>query len=166
MVAVTKPRAADPDARPTAVMYLRVSTKEQAQRGGEAEGFSIPAQRDACRRKAESLGAQVIEEFIDAGESARSAQRPELQRMLGFIREQRVSFAIVHKVDRLARNRVDDVEINVALTASGVQLVSCSENIDETPSGMLLHGIMSSIAEFYSRNLANEVIKGSVQKAK
>src|SRR5690606_6757697 len=37
---------------------------------------------------------------------------------------------------------------------------------DETLSGMLLHGIMSSIAEFYSRNLANEVIKGSVQKAK
>lgn len=43
---------------------------------------------------------------------------------------------------------------------------SCTESIDETPSGMLLHGIMSSIAEFYSRNLANEVIKGSVQKAK
>ena len=39
-------------------------------------------------------------------------------------------------------------------------------SIDETPSGLLLHGIMSSIAEFYSRNLANEVIKGSVQKAK
>ncbi len=166
MVAVTKPRARAPEARPTAVIYLRVSTKEQAQRGGEAEGFSIPAQREACRRKAEAFGAQVIEEFIDAGESARSAHRPELQRMLGFIKEQRVSFAIVHKVDRLARNRVDDVEINVALTAAGVQLVSCSENIDETPSGMLLHGIMSSIAEFYSRNLATESRKGMLQKAK
>ena len=54
----------------------------------------------------------------------------------------------------------------MALKKAGVTLVSCSENIDETPSGMLLHGIMSSIAEFYSRNLANEVIKGSVQKAK
>ena len=73
---------------------------------------------------------------------------------------------IVHKVDRLARNRADDVEINLALKAAGATLVSCSENIDETPSGMLLHGIMSSIAEFYSRNLANEIIKGSVQKAK
>ena len=49
---------------------------------------------------------------------------------------------------------------------SGATLVSCSENIDETPSGLLLHGIMSSIAEFYSRNLANEVIKGLNQKAK
>ena len=44
--------------------------------------------------------------------------------------------------------------------------MSVSENIDETPSGLLLHGIMSSIAEFYSRNLANEVMKGTVEKAK
>src|SRR5581483_8698536 len=37
---------------------------------------------------------------------------------------------------------------------------------DETPSGLLLHGIMSSIAEFYSRNLATEILKGTTQKAK
>ena len=73
---------------------------------------------------------------------------------------------IVHKVDRLARNRADDVEITLAIRATGATSISCSENIDETPSGLLLHGIMSSIAEFYSRNLANEVIKGCVQKAK
>ena len=58
---------------------------------------------------------------------------------------------IVHKIDRLARNRADDVEITLAIKAAGATLVSCSENIDETPSGMLLHGIMSSIAEFYSQ---------------
>ncbi len=152
--------------KPTAVIYLRVSTKDQAERGGGAEGFSIPAQREACMRKAESLGATVVAEFIDAGESARSANRPELQRMLQFIGLARVPFVIVHKVDRLARNRVDDVEINMQLTAAGSKLVSCSENIDETPSGMLLHGIMSSIAEFYSRNLATESKKGMQQKAK
>ncbi len=43
----------------SAVIYLRVSTKEQAERGGEAEGFSIPAQREACSRKAASLKAVV-----------------------------------------------------------------------------------------------------------
>ena len=149
-----------------AVIYLRVSTKDQATRGGESEGFSIPAQREACRRKAASLNAMVVEEFVDRGESARSSRRPELQRMLTYIAENPITFAIVHKVDRLARNRVDDVEINLALTKAGVTLVSCSENIDETPSGILLHGIMSSIAEFYSRNLANEVNKGLIQKAK
>ena len=149
-----------------AVVYLRVSTKEQAERGGGAEGFSIPAQREACHRKADSLGAEVIDEFIDAGESAKTAHRPELQRLLRFLVDGSIQYVIVHKVDRLARNRVDDVEINVAIRKTGAMLVSCTENIDETPSGALMHGIMSSIAEFYSKNLANEVIKGSVQKAK
>ena len=149
-----------------AVIYLRVSTRDQAKRGGEAEGFSIPAQREACHRKAKTLGAEVVEEFIDAGESAKSAQRPELQRMLGYVKDNAVQLVIVHKVDRLARNRMDDVQINFEMQQAGAQLVSCSENIDETPSGMLLHGIMSSIAEFYSQNLATEAKKGMTQKAK
>jgi site-specific DNA recombinase len=149
-----------------AVLYLRVSTKEQATKGGEAEGYSIPAQRQACVRKAKALGATIIDEFLDAGESARSSDRPQLQELLTFVGEERVDYVIVHKVDRLARNRVDDVAINVVLKQAGATLVSCSENIDETPSGMLLHGIMSSIAEFYSRNLASEVTKGLIQKAK
>ncbi|TQF73363.1 recombinase family protein [Rhodococcus spelaei] len=149
-----------------AVSYIRVSTKEQAERDGDPEGYSIPAQRDANRRKAASIGAVVIEEFVDRGESARSADRPELKRMLAHVKANQIDFVIVHKVDRLARNRVDDVEINLALRNAGATLVSATENIDETASGMLLHGIMSSIAEFYSRNLAAEVNKGMEQKAK
>jgi site-specific DNA recombinase len=149
-----------------AVIYLRVSSKEQAEKGGEAEGYSIPAQREGCKRKAVSLSAAVIEEFAERGESAKTADRPELQRMLAYITEHSVKYVIVHKVDRLARNRADDVAINLAIKQAGAELVSVSENIDQTPSGLLLHGIMSSIAEFYSRNLATEVIKGCVQKAK
>lgn len=162
----THPSASQTGSTIQAVIYLRVSTKEQALRNGEPEGFSIPAQRDACLRKAEQLGATVVETFADRGESAKTAHRPELQRMLQFVREAPIRYVIVHKVDRLARNRADDVQINLELQRYGASLVSCTENIDETPSGALMHGIMSSIAEFYSRNLANEVIKGSVQKAK
>jgi len=149
---------------PRAIIYLRVSTKEQAEMGGEAEGYSIPAQRAACSRKAESLGAVVEEEFVDRGESAKTANRPELMNMLRHLRENPVQYVIVHKVDRLARSRADDVVITMAIKKSGATLVSCSENIDETPSGLLLHGIMSSIAEFYSQNLATEVVKGLNQK--
>ena len=147
-----------------AVSYLRVSTREQAERGGTEEGFSIPAQREANARKADELGARVVREFVDAGESARSADRDGLQEMLAFIAATRVAFCIVHKLDRLARNRADDVAIHQALLSAGVTLVSATESIDQTPSGMLVHGIMSSIAEFYSRNLATEVSKGLTQK--
>jgi len=59
-----------------------VSTAEQAQAANAAEGYSIPAQRDACTRKAHDLGAEVVAEFVDRGESARSAARPQLQKML------------------------------------------------------------------------------------
>ncbi len=149
-----------------AVSYLRVSTRDQAYRGGESEGFSIPAQREANKRKAASLGAIVVKEFVDRGASAKTANRPELQCMLDYISENEVDYVIVHKIDRLARNRADDVEINRALDQAGVRLVSTTESIDQTPSGMLLHGIMSSIAEFYSRNLANEVTKGMTQKVR
>ena len=150
-----------------AVSYIRVSTREQAQRGGSEEGFSLPAQREANKRKAQSMGALVVKEFADRGESARSANRPELQKMLAYLKEDGgIDYVIVHKLDRLARNRADDVEINRAFEEAGVRLISTSENIDQTPGGMLLHGIMSSIAEFYSRNLANEVIKGMGEKAR
>lgn len=154
-----------PSGEALAVSYLRVSTKEQAEKGGKDEGFSIPAQRDANQRKAEALGAVIVEEFVDAGESAKSANRPDLQRMIRYVKAHKVAYCIVHKVDRLARNRADDVAIHFALQEAGVMLVSATENIDETPSGMLLHGIMSTIAEFYSRNLATEVVKGMTQKA-
>ena len=152
-----------------AVSYLRVSTRGQAERGGGAdEGFSIPAQREANKRKALSMGAIVGKEFVDRGASAKSADRPELQKMLEYVKENadRVDYVIVHKVDRLARNRGDDIDIMRTLRECGVQLVSASESIDDTLAGMLLHGIMSSIAEFYSQNLANEVKKGMGEKVK
>jgi site-specific DNA recombinase len=149
-----------------AVNYLRVSSSQQADGDYDIEGFSIPAQRQACEGKAEALDAHVEDEFVDRGESARTSQRPGLQAMLARIRRGDITYVIVHKVDRLARNRADDVEIVMAIRQAGAQLVSVSENIDETPSGLLVHGIMSSIAEFYSQNLATEVRKGKAQKAK
>lgn len=62
-----------PEPQLTALVYARVSTKEQAQGGDDGDGYSLPAQRDACRRKASSLNATVIHEFVDRGESARTA---------------------------------------------------------------------------------------------
>jgi len=110
----------------------------------------------------------VGKEFVDRGTSAKSTDRPQLQAMLEYVRENadRVDYVIVRKVDRLARNREDDAQISKVLRECGVQLVSTSESIDEMPSGILLHGIMSSIAEFYSQHLATEVKKGMNEKVK
>jgi site-specific DNA recombinase len=150
-----------------AVIYLRVSTPKQAERADSEEGYSLPAQREACIRKAEQLGADVIAEYLDRGESAKTTDRPELQRMLLRIRERRdVDYVILDKIDRFARNRRDDANLMFEMKAAGAQLVSVKENIDESPGGELLHAIMAGIAEFYSRNLGAEAIKGMTQKAK
>ncbi len=150
-----------------AAIYLRVSTNSQADNDYDAEGFSIPAQRDACTRKATEMGATVVAEFIDRGESARSADRPQLQAMLtGLNADLAVDYVIVHKVDRLARSREDDIAIGIRIRQSGARLVSATENIDETPSGKLMHGIMATIAEFYSSNLSAEARKGLQEKAR
>ena len=154
----------DEEPKRTAVSYIRVSTTDQATRGGLAEGLSIPAQRQAIAAKAQSIDALVIHEFVEAGESGKTSNRPALQQMLEFLTTNRVDMVIVHKIDRLARNRADDVKINIAIRETGAQLVSVVENVDETPQGQLIHGIFSSFAEFYSRNLATEVLKGMEQK--
>lgn len=148
-----------------AVSYVRVSTVDQARRDAEPEGLSIPAQREANRHRALELGALVVAEFVERGRSARSLERPELQRMLDYVQARPVDLVIMHKIDRLARNRADDAAITNLITATGARLVSTTEAISTTPSGRLLHGIMASIAEFYSQNLATEVMKGMRQKA-
>ncbi len=153
--------------QPEAVLYLRVSTTRQATKAGASEGYSIPAQREACTRKATELGATVVDEYVDAGASARSADRPALQALLERLSSSRdIAYVIVHKVDRLARDRADDVAIGLAIHKAGAVLVSASEQIDDTPAGTLLHGIMATIAEFYSKNLAHEVKKGLSEKVR
>lgn len=148
-----------------ALAYYRVSTSEQANTSYDDEGFSIQAQREYCVRKADSLPAQIVKEFIDKGKSARTSDRPELQAMLKRVAsDPDIKYVIVHKLDRLARNREDDVQIGVFLAKHGVRLVSATENIDETPGGKLVHGIMATIAEFYSGNLSQEARKGLRKK--
>src|ERR1700677_451390 len=106
-----------------AVSYLRVSTKEQAQRGGRDEGFSLAAQREANPRKAESLDAAIVEEFTEPGESGTTTDRPALQRLLAYVKITPVAYCIVHKVDRLARNRLPDEMVPYQLTPTRELLV-------------------------------------------
>lgn len=64
---------------------------------------------------------------LDAGASAKSSGRPELMRMIQYVKANKVAYCIIHKVDRLARNRADDVSIHLALQQCGVLFVSTSE---------------------------------------
>ncbi len=167
-----KPVTHDPDIaqellEPTAI-YARVSSTGQLGRDGDddGDGYSIPAQIQGCERETEALGGRVVKVYIERAESARSDNRPVLQQMLRELPTLGVKYLIVHKVDRLARNRLDDAQLYEQLVGMGIKLVSASENIDETPAGRLMHGMLATFAEYYSNNLATEIKKGLHQKHK
>ena len=143
------------------VIYLRVSTHEQAEKGEGEEGFSIPAQREACTRHVRDAGWLLADEYVDRGESARSADRPALKAMLARIAEDRGRRCRGSPQDRPAGpQHEDDVAIRGLFRRRGVALVSVTENVEETASGRLVEGIHALMAEFYSANLANEIKKG------
>jgi site-specific DNA recombinase len=165
LTAPIRDEAATIDGKAQALAYFRVSTAEQANTSYDEDGFSILAQREYCQRKAGEIGAVIVDEFVDRGKSARTAARPELQALLKRIQEDPdIQYVIVHKLDRLARNRADDIELNLFFAKHGVRLISATENIDDSPTGKLVHGIMSDIAEFYSANLSEEAKKGLRKK--
>ena len=149
-----------------AVIYARVSTMAQA-RTNEGDGYSLEAQLGAGYHKATSMGAEVVDVYVDKGRTAKTIDRKQFTQMIERIQTLRdVDLVICHKLDRWARNRRDDANMAYELEQSGAALVSVSENIDGTPGGRLLHGILASINEFYSANLSGEILKGTVQKAK
>jgi DNA invertase Pin-like site-specific DNA recombinase len=148
------------------VGYLCVSTTRQADNDIHPEGYSLPAQREACYRRAAELGADVVDEYLDRGEPAKTTDRPNFLGMVHRIQQTRdVDVVILDKITRFARNRRDDASVLFELRKAGCKLVSVKENIDETPAGSLMHGILATIAEYESRNNGAEALKGTARKA-
>ncbi len=142
----------------TAWLYLRVSTKRQAEKVGEPEGFSLPVQRTVCAQKAGALDAVVTQEYVDRGETGRKADRPELQRLLRDLSDRTPpTYIIVYKVDRWARDTIDGVLLLQELRNHGVKLISAGENIEDTPEGRLVLTIMLGTAEYESTGKATRI---------
>src|SRR5688572_23828760 len=89
-----------------AVLYLRVSTRDQLNTDFNPEGISIPAQREAGLRKAAELNADVVDEYVEPGKTATSIDmRPRFQEMIARIKERKdVDYIIVYHFNRIFRN--------------------------------------------------------------
>ena len=72
---------------------------------------------------------------------------------------------IVHKLDRFARNRYDSAFYKRELKLNGVRVISVLENLDDSPESIILESVLEGMAEYYSANLAREVMKGLKEKA-
>ncbi|MBX3119688.1 MAG: recombinase family protein [Fimbriimonadaceae bacterium] len=144
----------------SAVLYARVSTKEQ-----EQEGYSLDAQLGLLRRYAQDRGLQVIAEFVEA-ETAKEAGRSEFQQMLSLVRSKRVSAILCEKIDRLYRNLSDRVKVGELAVA----LHFVKEGTILTPSSKshekFIHDIKLVVAKNYIDNLSEETRKGMEEKAR
>src|SRR4249920_3192682 len=89
-------------ARKQAVIYARVSSKEQ-----EKEGFSIPAQLKLLKEYAAAQGFVVAQEYVDV-ETAKQTGRTAFGEMVGYLKEHpTIRVMLVEKTDRLYRNLKD-----------------------------------------------------------
>lgn len=150
-----------------AVIYLRVSTEKQVKREIDPQGLSVPDQRNACVRRVSELHATVEHEGMELAETAKVLDRPELQRLLHD--EEllaRIDYFVVFNLSRLARNVGDQIEVMRFLRSRGVELVSATEHIDETPAGKFMLNVMGAMNQYHSDNSAFGAIRGMTQKAK
>lgn len=144
-------------------LYARVSTEKQAD-----NDLSISAQLNALRKFAEQKQWIIYKEFVDEAESARTANRPAFQEMIALSKSKTPPFEtiIVWKFSRFARNREDAIIYKSLLRKYGVNVVSINEQVDDSPSGKLLEGMIEVMDEFYSLNLAEDTIRGQKENAR
>jgi site-specific DNA recombinase len=127
-----------------AVIYVRVSTK------GQTENLSLPTQLKACEEYCERQGFNVLARFREEGESAKTADRTELQRLLQYCRANkgRVQFVVVFNLTRFAREKYDHFALRAHLKSLGISLRSATEPIDDTSTGKLMEGVLAAFAQF------------------
>src|SRR6188768_627521 len=139
-MSLTKPRPSAPST--AAGIYVRVSTQEQA------EGHSLATQEEACRKFAAGLGLDEVVVYSDAGFSAKTANRPAFLRLLDDAEAGRVGTVIVWKLDRFSRSRLDALLAQERLKKVGVRLQSVSEQLDDSPAGLITEGMIQLLAEW------------------
>jgi site-specific DNA recombinase len=149
-----------------AVVYARVSSKEQ-----EQEGYSIPAQLKLLKDYAGEHRFEVVQEYIDV-ETAKRTGRKCFTDMLSFLRSQAKTapdsacrIILVEKTDRLYRNladwvKLDDLDVEIHFVKEGVTLSRESRSSEK-----FMHGIKVLMAKNYIDNLSEETKKGMLEKA-
>ena len=144
-----------------AALYARVSSDRQD------VDLSVAAQLRALRDHAQKNGYMVVREYVDEAESGRISNRPEFQKMIDAASKAEAPFKeiLVWKFSRFTRKREHAVAFKSLLRRKGVRVVSITEQADDSPTGKLLEGIIESVDEFYSENLAQEVLRGMREAA-
>ena len=144
-----------------AALYARVSSERQD------VDLSVSAQLRALKDYAGANGYSVARQYIDEAESGRVADRPQFREMIEEGSKAKAPFDVilVWKFSRFTRKREHAVAFKSMLRRKGIRVVSITEQAEDNATGRLLEGIIESVDEFYSENLAQEVVRGMREAA-
>ena len=144
-----------------AALYARVSSDRQD------VDLSVSAQLRALKDYARANGYSVAREYVDEAESGRVADRPQFREMIEEGSQPKAPFEVilVWKFSRFTRKREHAVAFKSMLRRKGIRVVSITEHADDSPTGKLMEAIIESVDEFYSENLAEDVVRGMREAA-
>ena len=142
------------------LVYCRVSTEEQAEKG-----YSLDTQEKLCRDFAERNGYRVAGVFRDEGKSGTTLGRPALQELLAKCTDgEPIGAVIVQETDRLARNTHDHLTIRALLKKANIKLISVNQPmLDDSPEGKMIDTILASVNQFQS-DLSGRKVRKALQE--
>ena len=136
-----------------AVIYARFSSHNQTEQ-------SIEGQLRECYDYARRHDLIVEDEYIDRALTGTTDKRPGFLKMIEDSKRKTFDYVLVYQLDRFARNRYDSANYKAKLKKNGVRVLSARENISEDASGILIEGVLESMAEYYSAELSQKVKRG------
>ncbi|SNE34913.1 recombinase family protein [Streptococcus pneumoniae] len=145
-------------------LYTRVSTSIQI------EGYSLEAQKSRMKAFAIYNDYEIVGEYEDAGKSGKSIEgRIQFNRMMEDIKSGKdgVSFVLVFKLSRFARNAADVLSTLQTMQDFGVNLICVEDGIDSSKdAGKLMISVLSAVAEIERENIRVQTMEGRIQKAR
>jgi site-specific DNA recombinase len=146
--------------KPRAVIYARVSTDEQVERG-----YGLPSQLRECRAIAAKRGYEVVAEFADEGITGVILERPKLTAVRDLVRRNGVDVVITHDVDRLSRNLVHQLVVDDECRRSNVRLEFCTYERRHDAEGLLFDQLKGCIAAYERVKIRERTSRGRREKA-
>ena len=135
------------------VIYARYSSHNQTIQ-------SIEGQIKECKRYAEQNNYTIIDTYIDEARSGTKDDRASFQKMIEDSNKKMFQGVLVYQLDRFARNKYDSAIYKRKLKLNGVRVFSAKENISDDASGILMESVLEGMAEYYSVELGQKVVRG------
>lgn len=143
---------------PKVALYARFSSDNQRSESIDAQ---VRAMNNFCKQN----HWQIVATYTDEARSATTDNRPQFQQMISDSSKGIFEIVLVHKLDRFSRDRYDSAIYKKRLKKNNVRLCSVLERMDDSPESIMMESVLEGMAEYYSKNLGREVMKGMNETA-